>query len=63
MSVLSELIDKKDCLLAQKNIIQRNITQMYQDKYNIFEGRNSNRSDIEKRILAYREFFTTYIGE
>ena len=63
MVVLSELLNNRERLIKKAKSIQKNIISMYEEKYKIFEGRNSNRSDIEKRIMAYREFFSTYVGE
>lgn len=63
MRVLSELLDYKDTLLAKKGQINEEIKRMYQDNYKTFEGRNSNRGDIEKRIDVYRCFFNSYIEE
>ena len=63
MFVLSEMLEKKELLLSKSEQIRNDISQMYRDNYAVFEGRNSNRSDIEKRISAYREFFKGYIEE
>lgn len=63
MYVLSGMLGKKTTFVSQAEKIREDISQMYRDNYSIFEGRNSNRSDIEKRINAYREFFNQYVEE
>ena len=48
-------------LLSSKEVIREEIAGVYQAHYDVFEGRNSNRSDIEKRICIYTDFFRKYI--
>ena len=61
MFVLSQMLDNKERLLSRAEEIKQQITQVYMDNYTVFEGRNSNKIDIEKRIAVYTEFFTRYI--
>lgn len=63
MYVLSDMLGRKTIFVSQAEKIREDISQMYQENYRIFEGRNSNRSDIEKRIHAYQEFFNKYVEE
>lgn len=63
MYVLTEMLEKKELYIAKAEKIRTDITAMYKKNYSIFEGRNSNRSDIEKRIAAYQKFFSRYIEE
>lgn len=63
MYVLSQLLDQKEKLLSNAESIRENIHQVYVKNYATFEGRNSNKSDIEKRIAAYMDFFKGYIEE
>ena len=60
MYVLSEIVSHKAFYITKSEQIRRDITTMYEKNYAIFEGRNSNRSDIERRITAYQEFFNQY---
>lgn len=61
MYVLSDLLPQKEKLLSSKEVIGEEIAGVYQAHYDVFEGRNSNRSDIEKRICIYTDFFRKYI--
>lgn len=61
MFVLSEFLDQKECLLSVVKAIREDLKPFYQKNYDVFEGRNSNRSDIEKRITLYREFFKSIL--
>lgn len=61
MYVLSDLLPQKEKLLSSKEVIREEIAGVYQAHYDVFEGRNSNRSDIEKRICIYTDFFRKYI--
>lgn len=61
MFVLTEMLDQKAVYVAKAEQIRTGITAMYEKNYAVFEGRNSNRSDIEKRIAAYQEFFGQYV--
>lgn len=63
MFVLSEFLDQKECLLSAVKAIREDLKPFYQKNYDVFEGRNSNRSDIEKRITLYREFFKKYLED
>lgn len=63
MVVLSEISPQKERLLDKSKKIREDIKLFYQENYGVFEGRNSNRSDIEKRIALYRNFMKNYIED
>ena len=63
MVVLSEISPQKEKLLDKSKKIREDIKLFYQENYGVFEGRNSNRSDIEKRIALYRNFMKNYIED
>ncbi|NFI38002.1 DUF262 domain-containing protein [Clostridium botulinum] len=63
MLALSQFIERKEQLLSNREDIKRDIIEFYKCNYESFEGRNTNRNDIEKRIKLYIEFFNNYIGE
>lgn len=63
MLALSQLLDKKKLLLSKKEDINIRIIEFYKINYDVFEGRNTNRNDIEKRILLFNNFFMHCIGE
>ena len=63
MYVLSQLLEKKQEILSHAEEIRANINSVYLDNYATFAGRNSNRSDIEKRIRIFRDFFEKYIED
>lgn len=61
MYVLTGMLNQKELYIAKADQIRTDIAEMYEENYTIFEGRNSNRSDIEKRIIAYQNFFNKYV--
>lgn len=62
MYVLTEFLPHKKEILSHVKDIQEEIKNFYQTEYSVFEGRNSNRNDIKKRIKAYEGFLNQYIG-
>ena len=61
MYVLTGMLNQKELYIAKADQIRTDIAEMYEENYTIFEGRNSNRRDIEKRIFAYQNFFNKYV--
>ncbi|GAA4653612.1 hypothetical protein GCM10023142_07500 [Anaerocolumna aminovalerica] len=61
MHVLSKMIYSKDILLKNKEIIRNEVKNFYQENYDAFEGRSSNKNDIEKRIVLFENFFKSYL--
>jgi hypothetical protein len=61
MFVLSEMLPRRDVLIAKSARIQSDIEKMYQENYDVFEGRNVNPSALQKREEQYRGFFQKYV--
>jgi len=62
MYVFSSRIAQKDELIAKKQDFQNRITNFYEENYDIFEGRNVNRSNILDRNLLIEEFVANIVG-
>ena len=62
MQSLSKLIKKKKILLSHKTDVRKEIKEFYKAHYDVFEGRNNNKSDIEQRIVLLDEFFAKFVG-
>lgn len=63
MQVLSELLEYSEILIRKKREINKEIIKFYKKNYEIFEGRNSNKSDIEKRIEKMKKFFLKFLTD
>ena len=63
MQVLSELLEYSEILIRKKREINEEIINFYKKNYEIFEGRNSNKSDIEKRIEKMKKFFLEFLTD
>ena len=61
MQILSQLLVKKEKLIAQAATIRERIELMYQENYSIFEGRNNNKNNIEERYKVYQSFLSSYL--
>ena len=61
MQILSQLLVKKEKLIAQATTIRERIELMYQENYSIFEGRNNNKNNIEERYKVYQSFLSSYL--
>lgn len=62
MQVLSRQIQESNTaqLVEKKEYIRESIKDFYKDNYEMFEGRNNNKLDIEKRIAALTKFFDSF---
>lgn len=61
MQCLSQLLEERDELIQQLEEIRKQMEELYKDNYQIFEGRNSNRSNVIERYEVYKKFFTQFI--
>ena len=61
MQCLSQLLEERDELIQQLEEIRKQMEELYKDNYQIFEGRNSNRSNVIERYEVYKRFFTQFI--
>jgi hypothetical protein len=61
MQVLSELLPYKEILINNRDKIRDEIKDFYKNNYHLFGGRNTNKSDIEKRIKEFKKFFEGFI--
>ena len=61
MQILSQLLKYKDELISKKEVIHQELEIMYKEKYFIFEGRNTNKNNVEERYKTYKEFFSKFI--
>ena len=60
MLVLSEMLPLGETLIQRAGRIQRDIEELYREKYAIFEGRNVNPSALQQREVRYRAFLQNY---
>lgn len=61
MQILSHLLEYKDKLCDQKLDIHKEIEIMYKRNYTIFEGRNTNKNNVEERYKVYERIFSKFI--
>lgn len=61
MQALSGMLPNKERLMENKDTILKDIEEFYKQYYEDFEGRNNNKSDIERRIELLKTFFEKYI--
>lgn len=61
MQVLSDYTKNPQQLLDQRDRISKSMCDFYKENYAVFEGRNNNRADIEKRIEKLKGFFTSFL--
>lgn len=61
MAVLSENLDRKNELIKNKKNIEREIKVFYQKEYELFSGRNSNITYIQKRTDSFRKFISKFL--
>ena len=61
MQILSQLLKHKNELIRKKKEIHSELETMYKEKYFIFEGRNTNKNNVEERYKTYKEFFSKFI--
>jgi hypothetical protein len=62
MYTLSQLLSRKDALLAQKNAVRVGIVDFYKTNYDLFEGRYTNLSNIADRNRQLGAFLSKYAG-
>ena len=63
MQVLANNLHRKEQLIQKKEMIADKIANFYMENYENFEGRNSNKADVEKRVYLFQNFFDEIIGE
>lgn len=56
MYVFCEYLPKRDTIIKNKESISNGITDFYEEHYKEFEGRNTNRNNVIKRIELFREY-------
>lgn len=62
MFVLSTLLASKNELLDKKRFINEGIMQLFEEKQEMFNGRNTSRVYVEERISLFNDFFNRYLG-
>lgn len=60
MLVLSDMLSRRNRLLANASTIRTDIEEMYKQNYNVFEGRNVNPTALQIREERYRSFLSRY---
>lgn len=63
MQALYKMLNYKAKLNNEKNVIQKELEEMYKEKYKIFEGRNANKNNVEERYKTYIAFFSKFVEE
>lgn len=61
MYVLSMNLEHKNVLITQKDNISHGLMDFYMTNYELFEGRNTNPSALEGRVLSLMGFIGGYI--
>ena len=61
MQVLSSVLDNRDKLIACKDQIKEDLKKFYKTNYDVFEGRNNNKADIERRMYYFMDFLSDYL--
>lgn len=62
MQVLSNLLDKKDQLINQKIYILENLENFHKQHYEIFKGRDTNKTKVTNRINTLSNYFNKFIS-
>lgn len=61
MQVLSTLLDKKMILISNKEQIRKDNVNFQKNNYDIFKGRDTNKTKVIKRIKIIEDFLRKYI--
>ena len=61
MQVLTRFLDKKNILLFKKNDILQGLKDFHQQKYNIFKGRDTNKTKVLERINILTSYLQSFI--
>ena len=59
MVVLSENIDKNECLVSMKNDIVNGIKELFETNDELLNGRNTSPSNVKERIRIFRDYFNS----
>lgn len=62
MYVFSQKLGQREQILAKKEEFQEHIKEFYEGNYDVFEGRNVNRTNIEDRNKLLDEFVTNVLN-
>lgn len=63
MQVLVDFIDRKELMISMRHEIKKSLIEFYESQYTEFEGRNNDKSNIEKRIQLFKDFFNGCVGD
>ena len=61
MYVLSQMVDKSESLLKNKEEIYHATLDLMKNENALFSGRKASRSDIQKRIDKFEGSYSSYV--
>lgn len=61
MQVLTRFLDKKNILLFKKNDILQGLKHLHQQEYEIFKGRDTNKTKVQERIKILTSYLQSFI--
>lgn len=61
MQVLTRFLDKKNILLFKKNDILQGLKDLHQQEYEIFKGRDTNKTKVQERIKILTSYLQSFI--
>lgn len=62
MYCFTQYLEHKEKIYKHKERIRYDITKLYEDNYDSFEGRNTNKANITKRREIFQNFLSSYVG-
>lgn len=61
MQVLTRFLDKKNILLFKKNDILQGLKDLHQQEYELFKGRDTNKTKVQERINILTSYLQSFI--
>lgn len=61
MQVLTRFLDKKNILLFKKNDILQGLKDLHKQEYEIFKGRDTNKTKVQERIKILTSYLQSFI--
>lgn len=61
MQVLTRFLDKKNILLFKKNDILQGLKDLHKQEYDIFKGRDTNKTKVQERIKILTSYLQSFI--
>lgn len=61
MQVLTRFLDKKNILLFKKNDILQGLKDLHKQEYDIFKGRDTNKTKVQERIKILTYYLQSFI--